>query len=617
MQDINEGIFTKIFGKKDPVTGKRYYGKKVGDDQADPNAEPSKGFSVGGVDPKSNKPFLGVQPGRDPSNTLTGKLSRAFIPRLDKETGRLYMGDRVGDDQAGAKAVPTSSSGDVATPSSASAKPSSFGAAFKAARQARLSGKGGDTFEYNGKQYHSYQKGESRSRSATPSATPAAARPAATAAPEAAAKQATAAIAAASAAKATTSDAEARSADRVVDSRGVIQPSDGSRRRFRDDPSKVFTQTTRDPGENSVTTTRSGGTTSTVSVSGGGSTEHRLVDNRTAAEKASDDARDEDESKKRLEASQAAAFARYGERMGYKNSSKGGVSNSRAVSVKENVESYKNAFRSVLSEGVVVPFRRNNQNNANQTRQQSQASAAKPTPKFDPWIIAKYARRTPGLAAGIGVGMSDIPGQAAKTAISYYTDVETDRKQNKDLKVAALDRGVPLAANWAAGDVTQSLVDRGVNKLTGVKNPPITPKGVGKGLGGTALRAGVPAAAETLASYLETKAEKNPNIATAVKRATPIIRGVGYGYGIAGGPGAAVGGLGGMIKSGSEGMSSAYKDEMTDQERQNMRSRGIARFGFNPYERLDAEVAAEKKKKEVAARSVQQKPGNGTKPPGA
>jgi len=35
-----------------------------------------------------------------------------------------------------------------------------FGQAFKQARQARLSGKAGDTFQYGGKMYTSYQKGE-------------------------------------------------------------------------------------------------------------------------------------------------------------------------------------------------------------------------------------------------------------------------------------------------------------------------------------------------------------------------------------------------------------------------------------------------------------------------
>lgn len=44
---------------------------------------------------------------------------------------------------------------------------STFGTAFKQARQARLSGKAGDTFEYGGKTYTSYQKGE-QSKAAAP-----------------------------------------------------------------------------------------------------------------------------------------------------------------------------------------------------------------------------------------------------------------------------------------------------------------------------------------------------------------------------------------------------------------------------------------------------------------
>ena len=43
---------------------------------------------------------------------------------------------------------------------------SAFGAAFKQARQARLSGEAGDTFQYGGKTYTSYQKGEQSKASA-------------------------------------------------------------------------------------------------------------------------------------------------------------------------------------------------------------------------------------------------------------------------------------------------------------------------------------------------------------------------------------------------------------------------------------------------------------------
>jgi len=81
---------------RDPVTGKLYVGKKPGDDQAPDTSgsgvpQPEKkgaNFSVGGVNPKTKQGFLGVQPGRDPADTFTGRMANRFIPRMDKETGQ-------------------------------------------------------------------------------------------------------------------------------------------------------------------------------------------------------------------------------------------------------------------------------------------------------------------------------------------------------------------------------------------------------------------------------------------------------------------------------------------------------------------------------------------------
>ncbi len=184
---------------RDPVTGKLYVGKKPGDDQAPDTSgsgvpQPEKkgaNFSVGGVNPKTKQGFLGVQPGRDPADTFTGRMANRFIPRMDKETGRLYMGTQVGRDSKpkADTATPTASVGTptTGTPSqdakdkTAAPKLSSFGAAFKAARESRLAGKSGDTFEYGGKKYTSYQKGEEpkttqtsqSSKTSQPSKTPA------------------------------------------------------------------------------------------------------------------------------------------------------------------------------------------------------------------------------------------------------------------------------------------------------------------------------------------------------------------------------------------------------------------------------------------------------------
>ncbi len=330
---------------RDPVTGKLYVGKKPGDDQA-PDApaasttasgtpQPEKkgaNFSLGGVDPTTKKGFLGVQPGRDPADTFSGKLANLFIPRMDKETGRLYMGTQVGRDPkrtadtASATATPaTPAAGTPAagTPSqdvkdkSAAPKLSSFGAAFKAAREARLSGKGGDTFEFGGKKYHSYQAGEKRPGAGAASAAKPAAVPAASKAsagspqePPLSDKESAAIQREKDIGKTGTANLISflppaqvggrmlddiiaggmkRSMGRTYDERGVIQKNPDS---FRFYDTKVSTTTTRTPGENSTTTTRNGGKTSTRSVSGGGTTEIKLNDTRTPTEKAADEAKD-------------------------------------------------------------------------------------------------------------------------------------------------------------------------------------------------------------------------------------------------------------------------------------------------------------------------------------
>ena len=379
---------------RDPVTGKLYVGKKPGDDQA-PDApatnttasgtpQPEKkgaNFSLGGVEPTTGKGFLGVQPGRDPADTFSGKLANLFIPRMDKETGRLYMGTQVGRDPkrtadtASATATPaTPAAGTPAagTPSqdvkdkSAAPKLSSFGAAFKAAREARLSGKGGDTFEFGGKKYHSYQAGEKRPGAGAASAAKPAAVPAASKASagspqepplsdkELAAiqrekdigKTGTVTLTPAQVGSRMLDDMIAggvkRSMGRTYDDRGVIQKNPNSAR-FAD--TKVFTTTTRTPGENSTTTTRNDGKTSTRSVSGGGTTEIKLNDTRTPAEKASDEAKD----KAAADAQVAAAQQRYDERQKLKKNSIPGSSNV-GYSVKESIANYKEAFRAVLAE---------------------------------------------------------------------------------------------------------------------------------------------------------------------------------------------------------------------------------------------------------------------------
>jgi hypothetical protein len=60
--------------------------------------------------------------------------------------------------QAQAAANPAAAPNAAGTSDAAASKPQSFGQAFKAAREARMGGTGSDTFEWNGKKYHSFSK---------------------------------------------------------------------------------------------------------------------------------------------------------------------------------------------------------------------------------------------------------------------------------------------------------------------------------------------------------------------------------------------------------------------------------------------------------------------------
>jgi len=60
--------------------------------------------------------------------------------------------------QAPAAQAPVAQAPAAQTPAEVAAKPQSFGEAFKAARSARIGGTGKDTFDFGGKQYHSFTK---------------------------------------------------------------------------------------------------------------------------------------------------------------------------------------------------------------------------------------------------------------------------------------------------------------------------------------------------------------------------------------------------------------------------------------------------------------------------
>lgn len=124
---------------------------------------------------------VGLVRGASAEGKRTGKAPLA-LPTTPSQGGTFggkqpAMGGSVGPrTRGGARGVSRTSGASTA----AAARPattakqgvSGFGAAFKQARQARLSGKAGDTFEYAGKTYTSYQKGEQPKVAAPKAAAP-------------------------------------------------------------------------------------------------------------------------------------------------------------------------------------------------------------------------------------------------------------------------------------------------------------------------------------------------------------------------------------------------------------------------------------------------------------
>ena len=331
-----------IDGKKKDDNTKQGSGVPASDTQTPvAQAQPEKkgmNFSLGGVDPTTRKPFLGVQPGRDPLTSFSGRLSNALLPRLDKETGRLYMGQQVGrDKKVDATAQTDATPQDDAVKQNDNVKSAvdqiskdsgkqniSFGSAFKAAREARLKSGGPENFTWQGKTYHSYQKGEERPAAKKDSGVPAASTgtagtPAASASVDSSKKNALKTyddmIAGGIMKSLPSSAGKAGGTPAVSGATASLAASTASNKRFAD--TLVTVDTTRTPGENSTTTTQSGGKTSTTTVSGGGSTELKVNDKRTPEQKKSDEAKDEAEKNATL----AAAERRLQKRLQMKGNS--------------------------------------------------------------------------------------------------------------------------------------------------------------------------------------------------------------------------------------------------------------------------------------------------------
>ena len=311
-----------IDGKKKDDTTKQGSGVPASDTQTSvAQAQPEKkgmNFSLGGVDPTTRKPFLGVQAGRDPVTSSSGKLSNMFLPRLDKETGRLYMGQQVGRDKK-VDATPqddaVKQNDNVKSAVDQISKDSgkqniSFGSAFKAAREARLKGGGPENFTWQGKTYHSYQKGEERPAAKKDSGVPAASTgtagtPAASASVDSSKKNALDTydnMIANTVSKFLPSSAGKAGGTPAVS--GATASLAASTERLAD--TLVTVDTKKTPGENSSTNTKNGGNTSTVNVSGGGSTELKVNDKRTPEQKKSDEAKDNAEWAARVAAAERA-----------------------------------------------------------------------------------------------------------------------------------------------------------------------------------------------------------------------------------------------------------------------------------------------------------------------
>lgn len=255
------------------------------------------------------------------------------------------------------------------------------------------------------------------------------------------------------------------------------------------------------------------------------------------------------------------------------------------------IEDYKELFRQRLAEGEVVQFKKPDQKPSAQTNHafKPTGQAAPQKPKATP--APKQSKLTSFLKGAGKITAGALAGYGVQRGVESVTDKPAIKAelQNKDAKAAAL-RAAPEATSWSAANVTMDILNK-------VKPAKIVSGGL--------KTLGVIGATETSANYLDTKAKKKPELQGAARVLSPTLRGAGYGYGVAKGPGAVVGAGLGLIKGASDQAGVDYKSA-SDESRARQRERGIARFGFNPYERLDAEVEAEKKKK--AAATATQKP---------
>jgi len=153
---------------------------------ASPQAAPTKAFAAGEKAGNFVK-AVGTKGGALIRNIGRGLLSAGSIG-FTAATYSKDLGNKAADDAVWnrLKAAKDAASKKAATNPAPVSKPivetkkttavtsntSTFGTAFKQARQNRLSGKAGDTFEYGGKTYTSYQKGEQPKVAAPKAAAP-------------------------------------------------------------------------------------------------------------------------------------------------------------------------------------------------------------------------------------------------------------------------------------------------------------------------------------------------------------------------------------------------------------------------------------------------------------
>jgi hypothetical protein len=506
------------------------------------------------------------------------QIDELFGIKRDATTGKLYVGKKPGDDQAldlkksqdtNTDSVKLTKTATDQTVKPKSQKVSDFGAAFKAAREARLSGKGGDTFEYNGKQYHSYQKGEKRSEKkvetkpeTTPSAPPTLSRTIKPAAGKIVPKTGAETyddIIANGIMKSLPSSYSARLRESLEEARSQSFTDADIERQVayglgteydKNNPEhKAKADSRRE------TLKRQGRYTSPEQPKAQARPQARpQAQGRPQAAAASASQQTRDDVRSRTDRAARDQYAR--------NSA------SARAQTRPNAAGARPAGTAGASTAGVRPDAgtARAQNTVNDLK-----SVFRKTANFGKSLV------TPKALTSLGVGV------VAGGVTGFMTAGMADNAKEKGQTLAAAGlKAAPDAAAWGAADAIRNAPGKLTNVTRGLR---------------TAITVG---GAETASNYMKMKGEKDPRWKAADTALSPMLKGAAYGGSLGNGPGAVVGGVLGSIKGASDLAGQQYKTG-SEEDRARSRERNIARFGYNVYARQDAEIEAEKKKNKPAS----------------